>query len=113
MKKKKNDMTSYNIPENLFDSLRSFFIAKGFSEQQFEDQMIKLGELIVASAFARLIKQKPPEYPLHSESEATAFIKANFSEEDIETAMQEEGRSLVTEYFKNFGVGEVNSKEGS
>lgn len=97
-------MPKYNLPEKFFESLQSFFLERGFNEQQFKDQMMRLSQLAVISAFARLVKQKPPSSPFNSEAEATTYIEKNFSEEDIQVTIEDETRLLVTDYFKNFEV---------
>jgi hypothetical protein len=102
--KLKNKMINYNLPTNFFKSLHDFCISKGFSEEKFQDQVVKLGELVVVSTFARLMKQKPPVSKFNSEEEAAVYIEENFSKEDIDIVLEEEGRILIEGYFRSLGL---------
>ena len=66
--------------------------------------MKKLGELVVISAFSQLMAGKPPASQFTSEQEAATYVEKNFSKDEISSAIEEEGKKIVGEYFKNLGV---------
>ena len=81
--------------------LKQLLSEKGFSEDEIEEQVEKLGEVISKGVLAGLLKSKPPVGILDSFEEVEGYVKKNFSDEEIQKATMEVVEEIVPAYLES------------
>ena len=97
------------LPKDLdqfVQKIRGLFLSKGFTEKEFKKQLEELGSVIIMATLNKLLEQKPPAKKLDSEKEVLAYLKENFSQEEIKEALESESKKISEEYLGNV-LGEI------
>lgn len=99
------------IQKNL-QKLKDIMVILNFSEEEIAKQTSSLGEVLIMSAWAKAsegkdtsaISQKP------TQEELQAFLKANYTPEEIQKIMQEEGEKVIGGYLAEITKGVAQDK---
>ncbi|MCC7543343.1 hypothetical protein IT415_01380 [bacterium] len=89
-----------NIQEiTTLDQLKTHLLERGANNEQVNQQVGKLGDVIVLETLATLLSQRPPSEKLANDDAAAEYIRTNFSSEEISQQLEETATDLVQEYL--------------
>lgn len=81
--------------------LKQLLSEKGFSDDEIEKHLKKLGEVISKGTLAGLLELKRPVGILSSFEEIEGYMKKNFSDEEIQKVTMEVIQEVVPAYLKS------------
>jgi|GEM_PF-1542940 len=99
-------MTDFQNPIDAvaMEKTKEAFLTRGFSAEEFAQQMKKLGELILQKALLNLLKTKPPAQSFSTEEDAINYVQKNFSPEEIENTLLKESAAITRDYLAAVGI---------
>jgi hypothetical protein len=97
-------MNTFTIPDDFVDKLKQTFNNAGFSDNEFSHHVNELGKVILMKSLTKLLEQKPPVEKFTSEDMATEYVKSNFTSDEIQKVIEEQGKILISEYLSKVNV---------